>query len=312
MNKSIAKTILFVACVLVLFISCNGEFVIDKVGFTVNFYSNGKEVSPSQTVLYGQTLKEPEIPEKPADDMYFVGWFDGDTQWEFENGVAEDMNLVAKFDLIALKFESKSSFKITPQFADGVSISYSLDNGTTWTNCKNNVEIAVSQEIYFRGSGNTVITGDIFSNKSWKIISDNGKDGIRCSGNIEALLDWETVVAGNHPSMGDCCFFGLFYECAHLVTAPELPATELTPYCYAYMFSKCSNLRTVPILPRVDEYASFCYAGMFADCPQLKFVTWKTNSQPFFVSGDNVASAAMYMLNAETPEDNTAYYYFVY
>ena len=60
----------------------------------------------------------------------------------------------------------------------------------------------------------------------------------------------------------------MFVNCTSLVTAPELPATELAKNCYTGMFLGCSSLTTAPELP-ATEMAYGCYWGMFTDCASL-------------------------------------------
>lgn len=40
-------------------------------------------------------------------------------------------------------------------------------------------------------------------------------------------------------TLTDWCYYGMFYNCTYLITAPELPATTLASCCYAYMFQGC-------------------------------------------------------------------------
>jgi hypothetical protein len=40
----------------------------------------------------------------------------------------------------------------------------------------------------------------------------------------------------------------MFSDCTSLTTAPALPATTLTNYCYSYMFYDCTRLRNVTCL----------------------------------------------------------------
>ena len=53
-----------------------------------------------------------------------------------------------------------------------------------------------------------------------------------------------------------------------LTEAPELPATELEPYCYQYMFSNCGNLTKIPNLPATDVKEG-SYGYMFQSCRGL-------------------------------------------
>ena len=60
----------------------------------------------------------------------------------------------------------------------------------------------------------------------------------------------------------------MFNECTSLTTAPELPATTLTNYCYNDMFSGCTSLTTAPSLP-ATTLAIGCYRLMFDGCTSL-------------------------------------------
>ena len=149
-------------------------------------------------------------------------------------------------------------------------LEYSTDTITwrTW----NGTEISsVGGKLYLRGIGNTKITGDPeqFSMYAFSFVVDNPySDLIICEGNIENLLDYETVLAGGHPTMAEYCYAGLFIGCTSLATAPELPATTLTNGCYAYMFNGCMLLTTAPALP-ATTLAMSCYIGMFYGCMSL-------------------------------------------
>ena len=97
------------------------------------------------------------------------------------------------------------------------------DGTTTLSSIDNNGEYV----LYLRGTGNTVITGKN-SNYRWMF---TGSD-IACIGNIENLLDYATVASGEHPTMVDYCYNGMFNGCTGLTQAPALPATTLKDYCY--------------------------------------------------------------------------------
>ena len=119
------------------------------------------------------------------------------------------------------------------------------------------------QKIYMRGVGNSVITGNS-GDCRWVLKGNN----IQCTGNIETLLDWETVESGGCPEMAAYCYYGMFYDCTSLVTAPALPAATLSVYCYANMFRSCTSLVTAPTLP-ATTLADHCYRGMFYGCTSL-------------------------------------------
>ena len=166
-----------------------------------------------------------------------------------------------------LRFSSPSSFTLkvydgakhwdgSLEWTDGVN-GWKTWNGTT-------VLSASEGFLALRGTGNSVITGGTSADYRWSL---TGSD-IRCDGNIETLLDYATVAAGNHPQMGAHSFNALFFGCTSLTTAPVLPATTLANYCYAYMFYGCTSLTTAPALP-ATTLAYYCYPYMFSSCTSL-------------------------------------------
>ena len=174
-----------------------------------------------------------------------------------------------------LTFSSPNSFTLavndTTKHWNGT-LEYSTDISTwsTWdgTTTLSSATIGSDNVLYLRGTGNTKIgyfDADITLDYiPWVI---NGTD-VRCDGNVEALLDYATVEAGQHPTMAEDCFIGLFMGCTALITPPALPATTLATYCYAYMFSGCTGLTQAPALP-ATTLVSDCYYGMFMGCTSL-------------------------------------------
>ena len=173
-----------------------------------------------------------------------------------------------------LTFSSPSSFTLAVADAtkhwDGT-LEYST-NKTTWdtwdeTTTLSSATSGSDNVLYLRGTGNTKFgyyAEDVDDYIPWVI---NGTD-VRCDGNIETLLDYATVEAGQHPVMAEACFGGLFLACKALITPPELPATTLAAGCYDSMFYGCTSLTQVPALP-ATTLASYCYFYMFYGCPNL-------------------------------------------
>ena len=118
--------------------------------------------------------------------------------------------------------------------------------------------------IYLRGTGNSKITGVIYSSAKWSIIGTN----IACNGDIDLLLDYSTVKGGNRPVMADSCYSCMFYGCTSLTAAPSLPATTLADRCYSHMFLDCTSLTAAPSLP-ATTLADSCYFNMFYGCTSL-------------------------------------------
>ena len=88
---------------------------------------------------------------------------------------------------------------------------------------------------------------------------------VQCTGDIRTLIDYESY-ASAHTESARFCY--LFYECAALTTAPELPAMTLADNCYFNMFAGCSSLTTAPELP-AQTLKDRCYCYMFAGCSSL-------------------------------------------
>ena len=202
--------------------------------------------------------------------------------WEKESHLGEN----------SLEFVSDDNFSMSATKLWNGTIEYNNGNGwITWNGSQIlSREINGRQRIYLRGSRNSYIRGQNATRENpWKILWSN----VECNGNIECLLDYQKVAAGEHPEMGIGCYKFLFYKCSNLITAPQLLATTLVEDCYYYMFSetsittapqlpattlargcylamfeKCSSLTTAPELP-VTTLAQSCYYSMFSGCSSL-------------------------------------------
>ncbi len=142
-------------------------------------------------------------------------------------------------------------------------------NGSTW-NTWDGTEISSSgNKLYLRGTGNTKIGGN--GDKYKFVFTGTNALRIACEGNIENLLDYKTVSAGNHPTMANNCYQRMFNGCTALTSAPELPATTLANNCYSSLFSGCTSLTTPPELP-ATTLANYCYKSMFEGCTSLTTV----------------------------------------
>ncbi len=146
-------------------------------------------------------------------------------------------------------------------------IEYSTD-ALTWNTWEDSATISsYNNVLYLRGIGNTKMSANSMPVYSFKF---TGTDTLKiaCEGNIENLLDYETVSAGGHPTMAEYCYNNLFGNCKYLTIAPELPATKLSNYCYQNMFKGCTSLTIAPELPATVMYNS-CYSNMFKNCTLL-------------------------------------------
>ena len=169
-----------------------------------------------------------------------------------------------------LTFKSPNSFTLkvndTTKHWNGT-LEYST-NASTWTTWDGATTLSSATKgsnniLYLRGTGNTVITGNR-NNYKWILTGSN----IKCIGNIENLLDYATVEAGNHPTMASYCYSLMFLGCTALTQAPELPATTLAESCYSFMLDGCTSLTQAPALP-ATTLAPYCYRSMFYGCTSL-------------------------------------------
>ncbi len=199
---------------------------------------------------------------------------DGTVEWTLEATIVDDEESGSSgkpgtpFPPSCLSFieENKEPFTLktsnNKKNWDGT-LEYSTDaiNWSEWSGA----EISSSDDgkLYLRGTGNT----EISSLSGEKIVLTNNRR-IQCQGNIENLLDYETVKAGKHPKMGGGCYVCMFQNCTSLTSAPELPATTLIGFCYSGMFIGCTNLTAAPELP-ATTLANQCYSNMFSDCTNL-------------------------------------------
>ena len=246
-----------------------------------------------------------------------------------------------------LTFSSLSSFTLavndSTKHWDGTLEYFASDKTwTVWdgTSALSAVAYDGGYVLYLRGTGNTVITGSS-SNCRWVL---TGTD-IRCIGNIENLLDYATVESGDHPTMADSCYQGMFYGCTSLTQAPVLPATTMADYCYQGMFYGCTSLTHAPVLPATTmavsccqsmfygctslthapalpatTMADRCYQGMFYGCTSLKLSSTQTGEYtqeyriPSSGNGTTAIDALTNMFTSTggtftgTPAINTTYY----
>lgn len=143
---------------------------------------------------------------------------------------------------------------------------YSTDDGATWTSwdVTTTIPFGNGTDLYLRGS-NTQLAS---SGSEYTKFVFSTSSQVVCSGNIMHLLDY-TQDLTSFPAGSERNFQGLFYNCTALVSAPNLPATVVTPHCYQNMFRGCSSLTTPSALP-ATTLAEYCYYGIFNGCTALE------------------------------------------
>ena len=214
-------------------------------------------------------------------------------------------------------FTSPESFTLSVNNAtknwDGT-LQYSTDT-TNWAEWDGTTTLSsVGNRLYLRGVGNSrIINPELECH--WALTGTN----ISCIGNIENLLDYETVLTGEHPVMSQYCYYTLFYNCTSLITTPTFPATTLKRACYQVMFYGCTSLITIPALP-ATTLADRCYYNMFYGCTKIKLSETQTGTYtqeyriPVSGSGTTATNALVNMFAntggtfTGTPSINTTYY----
>ena len=172
-------------------------------------------------------------------------------------------------------------------------LSYSKDNGTTWTTANSATTISVnagdkilwkgtptpqSEEGIGRFSGDSAVRYSVEGNAMSLLYGDNFKNQTSLSGKDFALCRLfssnTNITSAENLSLPATtlavgCYLGMFSSCTSLTTAPsELPATTLADWCYSNMFDNCSSLTTAPVLS-ATTLAPFCFGQMFFGCTSL-------------------------------------------
>lgn len=209
--------------------------------------------------------------------------------------------------------------------SDLTSISYSADNGETWTTVENTdnkaealsipVSVVTGDSVLWKGLGDRVSIGENTGNYSrfgttgninikGNIMSLIYGDGYRgqvdlsdksyCFSNL--FMSTRIVSAENlylpATTLEEFCYFKMFSSCSNLVTAPKvLPAMTVENSCYEEMFSGCTSLTTPPKLPATVLTGDNCYRSMFTNCtslvdaPELPAMTLSLGCYGYMFSG---------------------------
>ena len=180
---------------------------------------------------------------------------------KIEGGKAEHIPYVT----FTAEAEQKFKMTTTGNYDLSGKFQYSVNEGK-WEN------VVKDEEVTFGGTNGTLRlrgtniygTASNWSNYSTITFTDKNVK-VTCTGDIRTLLDWEyykTVDTQN----ARFCF--LFYSCAALTSAPELPAKTLANYCYYHMFEGCTSLTSAPEL-KATTLEKSCYSSMFYGCTSL-------------------------------------------
>lgn len=146
-------------------------------------------------------------------------------------------------------------------------LEYSINGGKTWRTFTYNNRtptVKAGSKVIWRGDliPSTTSTGGIGT--------FSASANYNAYGNIMSLLFYDNYYgsqlnADDHEEV----FTNLFINDTHIITAPELPATTLAPYCYVQMFRGCTSLVNAPSRLPATTLRSNCYNSMFSGCTSL-------------------------------------------
>lgn len=171
-----------------------------------------------------------------------------------------------------LTFTGNGTIKILPIYPSvaetyfyGRNFYYSGD-GISWTQYTlgDTLSVLKGQKIMMRGN---------FDYLGYDGPNDIWRHNFVMTGTIYASGCVNSLLSGYPNSIysPSYAFPGLFQGCTSLITAPDLPATNIYGYCYTNMFYGCTNLKNAPILPALWVYGG-SYAHMFDGCSNLSYV----------------------------------------
>ena len=214
------------------------------------------------------------------------------------------------------------------------SVSYSLDNGETWTTTNNTSSkvtittptVQTGGTVLWKGSGSAMSINSTSNRYSY--FSSTGN--YSASGNIMSLLygdvfSGESALSVNYAfaylfvtnklvdasnmvlpatELTSNCYRTMFSGCSQMTEAPELPATTLASNCYYTMFYNCRALATAPTLP-ATTMVDYCYFGMFNGCaalteaPELPATTLASNCYSAMFNNCTSLTTAPVLANTE-------------
>jgi len=267
--------------ILIAWLEANATQIIEPTGHTLTYsgdLSSYLDVKVNNiSVSSGTTINNGDKVEVYLDNSYpnYELLVNGEEITKSNIAILKkDISIeVNEIILPYLTFSSPNSFTLNivdnKKYWDGT-LEYSTDteNWSTWdgTTVLSSTQSGATKYLFVRGSNNTYITGISASSSiaHWVLTGSN----ISCNGNIETLLDYQTVLNGNHPTMAEDCYAHMFRACISLTTAPNLPTTTLVSSCYSCMFYGCTSLTTAPELP-ATALTGGCYYQMFYGCTSL-------------------------------------------
>lgn len=147
-----------------------------------------------------------------------------------------------------------------------VTLEYSLDRGATWTEWQ---EVGGVRTLTLTAGGRVWLRNQSVTSTGFSTGTSNYYNFI-FSDNCNAYGDTRSLLCSSAADgvLTNYVFYGLFYNCGTLATAPRLDAANIAQYCYAYMFQDCVSMLTAPEIVSTQCYSN-CYRSMFQGCRGL-------------------------------------------
>lgn len=126
---------------------------------------------------------------------------------------------------------------------------------------------------YFKAFGNTMSLqyGDNFSGKT--TFSSSVGYIFKCLfENTNVINAKHLILPVTNLSNNVYAYSQMFDGCSSLTSAPSLPATVLSIFCYMAMFRGCTNLVAPPPSLPAQTLTKECYFFMFSGCSNLKYL----------------------------------------
>lgn len=177
-------------------------------------------------------------------------------------------NRYAYFTLVSLA--DNNTFTLKNGSTATRNLSYSLDDGTTWSSFS--LATGATQTIATINSGDTIImkgSNTQFANEYNKGCYFRGTQNYEVEGNISSLLnnnDTDVEITG-----GTFNFAQLFSGDTHLISAENLKVVSTTLYKSSFngTFRSCTNLQKAPDLSIPTTLGQETYSSMFEGCTSL-------------------------------------------
>ena len=214
------------------------------------YYVKGYVVQDG-TTIYSNNVQNFYTDDTDINYLTFTNAYSGTNYLELQK-------IGSPYEII-LQYTKDGSNWITWDSSSGSSIVVSLEEGEHVSFRGDNTNFTQ----YYRGR----ISGS--SSEHFDYYKFSSSEDIRCSGSIMTLVDKSNRRRDLINDRYDYVKFGgLFNGMTHLLSAPELPATSLAPYCYMGLFEGCTSLTVAPELPATYIYNE-SYYKMYTNCTSL-------------------------------------------